>query len=452
MFRCENVFLVSCLLWGLIFLIVNPPFQAPDEPAHFFKMWGYTQGTLRHTIKAGWSGTELPESIERIYKFYSQYVYTNKKIPLIETVKYSKLPLNKDNKVFVKFIPTSYTPLSYFPSFIVLWVMKFLSIKPLLMMYILRFCSLLVYLSLTYFAIKITPCKKWLFLFFSLLPVNVYQAAAISTDGITLGVIMLFAAYTLKLAFDDSIVKIEKQQIIIWDVLITCIGLLKFTYFPLILLYFLIPKNKFASIKQYFTNFGIVLILNMFLIACVIAVTMSAKGINEYTYGKNLMSGFEVIKKILQSPLDYIVLVYQSTLFLRQFIFRNIISSVGGNLIMIPNFASNLTWFLLFLSCFYKSKAEDLIDLKIKNKMLILTILIFCYCLIITSVYLVYQRTEPYIIGIQGRYLTPLLLFFMLLFNLKNICVKNKIVPAILTFAAQFLLLMTFVIIIVYYY
>ena len=200
------------LLWGLIFLIVNPPFQAPDEPAHFFKMWGYTQGTLRHTIKAGWSGTELPESIERIYKFYSQYVYTNKKIPLIETVKYSKLPLNKDNKVFVKFIPTSYTPLSYFPSFIVLWVMKFLSIKPLLMMYILRFCSLLVYLSLTYFAIKITPCKKWLFLFFSLLPVNVYQAAAISTDGITLGVIMLFAAYTLKLAFDDSIVKIENMS------------------------------------------------------------------------------------------------------------------------------------------------------------------------------------------------------------------------------------------------
>ena len=73
-FKTENLFLIFCLFWGLIFVIVNPPFQAPDESEHFFKMWGYTQGTLRHTIKDGWAGIEIPKSIEKIYSFYSQYV------------------------------------------------------------------------------------------------------------------------------------------------------------------------------------------------------------------------------------------------------------------------------------------------------------------------------------------------------------------------------------------
>ena len=116
------------------------------------------------------------------------------------------------------------------------------------------------------------------------------------------------------------------------------------------------------------------------------------------------------------------------------------------------NFAANLTWFLIFLASFYKKRDEKIINLTLKNKALIFGILIFCHFLIMTSVYLIYQRTEPYIVGIQGRYLTPLLLYFMLLFNFKNVCIKNKIVPAILVFAAQLLLLMTFTIIIVYYY
>ena len=194
------------------------------------------------------------------------------------------------------------------------------------------------------------------------------------------------------------------------------------------------------------------LVLNILMLACFISGIMTAKGLNSYNYGKNLLGGFDIIKKILSAPLDYIILVVRSTLFLRYFLFYNIISSVGGNLIMIPNFAANLTWFLIFLASFYKNGAEKIINLTLKNKALIFGILIFCHFLIMTSVYLIYQRTEPYIVGIQGRYLTPLLLYFMLLFNFKNVCIKNKIVPAILVFAAQLLLLMTFTIIIVYYY
>lgn len=452
-FKAENLFLIFCLFWGLVFLIVSPPFQAPDELGHFYKMWGYTQGTLRCQVKDGCEGKYVPKSIAEIFGFYSKYVYSTEKIPLLETVKYSKMELQKDNKVFFKFGSTSYTPLSYFPSFLVLWVMKFLNAKPLLMMYILRFCSLLVYLALTYWAIKITPCKKWMFWFFALLPINVYQAAAISTDGITFGFILLFAAYTLKLAFDDNIKKIDKKHIIVWDILITCIAILKFAYFPIVLLYFIIPKTKFDTENLYFLNFIILAIFNAVVIALFLTGIMNGQHLTancpENPLSTTISSSY-MLKKILSAPVEYLKLVIKSTIFLKEFFYYNVVSSVGGNLVMVPAFASHLTWFLLILSVFYREHSEDF-NLTWQNKSFIVALIVLSHLLIMTSVYLIYQ-TQPYIVGIQGRYLTPLLLFFLLLFNFKKIFIQNKIIPLVLGLISQFLLLMTFIIIIVYYY
>ena len=158
-----------------------------------------------------------------------------------------------------------------------------------------------------------------------------------------------------------------------------------------------------------------------------------------------------MIKKIISAPFDYVVLVIKSTFFLKEFFYFNIISSIGGNLVMIPPFASHLTWFLIFLSIFYKNKTEKIINLTLKNKGVILIILILCHFLIMTSVYLIYQTT-PYIVGIQGRYLTPLLPLFLLLFNFKKVFIQNKAIACALCIMSQFLLLMSFIIIMVYYY
>ena len=80
LFKTENLFLLICLIWGVIFLFINPPFQTPDEFEHFFKMWGFTQGTLRHQIKDGISGQVLPESFVNLYNFYDYYRRIDTKI------------------------------------------------------------------------------------------------------------------------------------------------------------------------------------------------------------------------------------------------------------------------------------------------------------------------------------------------------------------------------------
>jgi len=30
----QKIFVIFALFWGLVFALLNPPFQAPDEPEH----------------------------------------------------------------------------------------------------------------------------------------------------------------------------------------------------------------------------------------------------------------------------------------------------------------------------------------------------------------------------------------------------------------------------------
>ena len=444
LFKIENIFFITCLLWGIIFLFVNPPFQTPDEPEHFFKMWGYTQGTLRHQIKDGVSGQNLPESFTNLYNFYDYYRRIDTKIPLEATFQAKKLPLEKDKTVFLSFNPSSYTPLSYFPSFIVLWFLKLFCVKPLAMLYILRFCSLLVYLALCYGAIKIVPCFKWTFLLFSLLPVNIYQAASVSVDGLTFGLIILFLAYTLKLAFDDSIKHINVKNILLWSIIFAYICILKYAYFPLIVAYFLIPYKKFESKKAYFKYFWLSACASLVLIFIFLSAVMSTPVLNQHTKTFLINDKADLIKQIITAPVDYLKKVLISTYILRGFIYRNIISSVSVFFKMIPVFAVNIAYIALLLSVFYKTVNEKIQKISLKQKGLIAAGIIISYLIIVTSVYLIF-KSKTYIVGIQGRYLTPLLLFALLAFASDKFCFKSKIVPVFLFLVSQFLLLCTFV-------
>ena len=450
-FKPENIFLIFCLLWGMVILCVMPPFQSPDEPEHFFKMWGYTQGTYRYQIKDNQAGLNMPQSMASLYQFYNFYRFSNKKIPYKATLQSFNIPLAQKTTTFLKHTPSSYTPVSYFPSFIILWIMKLLNFKPLFMMYILRFCSLLVYLALAYSAIRITPCKKWLFCFFALLPVCVTQAASISTDGITTGVIMFYIAYTLKIACADSEKKISNRQIFIWSGLITVINILKFAYLPFILLYFLIPEEKFQTPKSYYTNFLLIVLINIFITGVFLCGVISSPSINTYGLGHHFINKPELIKEIVLSPFAYIKMLFASAIFLKKFLYQNMISSIGVTLAMIPLKYTHLAWAGLICSVFYTDIKEKICNVTFKNKLWITAAVVLSFVLIMTSVYLIYQ-TKPYIIGVQGRYLTPLIPVILLLLVSKHFVTESKVIPAGLFLISQCLLFQNLMALILRYY
>ena len=451
LFKTENIFLIFCLIWGVLFLLINPPFQSPDEPEHMFKMYGYTEGSYNFKIKNGWSGQILPVSFAKLYKYYDEYRLTMGKTSLYQTKINSEIKLDKNNKTFLRYNVPAYTPLSYFPSFIVLWLLKFFNVAPVMMMYILRFCSLFTYMALCYIALKIMPCKKVLLFLLATLPLNISQAASVSTDGLVFGVCFIFLAYTLRLKFDNSIEKISGKQIILWQVLSAIICLLKFAYSPLLLLYFLIPVSKFESRKAYLKNFLMAFVINIVIISLFLFSALRFSDIRDYAYFHNNRPVSVLVKNIVAHPADYAIAMIKTTIVSFNMYVQNVISNIGISLLVIPLFGTNLYWFLLFLSVLYKPETEKDMNFCIRDKMFLSAAVIVSYIIVLTSVYLVYQ-TYPVILGMQGRYLTPLLPLVMLLFAFNKFHLNYKYIPWLVFVVSQFLLLLTSFIFIIRFY
>lgn len=450
LFKTENLFLIICLFWGILFLLINPPFQAPDEPEHLFKMWGYTNGKLNFSKQNNWSGQTLPVSFINIDEYYKVFkLHKETKVPLKDLAFIAKTQLEKNKTAFHIFIPTSYTPVSYFPSFLVLWVLKILNFTPLSIIYIMRFCSLLVYLALCYYAIKITPVKKQMFLLFSAMPLCLYQAGSINTDCVCFGSMMVFFAYTFRLIFEKR--TITTKQIIKFGLLVLLICILKYAYAPLVLLYFLIPKNKFEKPENYYKYFFIILLTCLVYITCFILYVNKISSNTTNIYSHLVVKKSILIKDILIHPFNYLKIVCYTTMKYGKFFFYNVISSFGCNSAMIPNLAANLYWFVLILSAMYSPDTEKTCYLTVKNKFITTSCIILIYLSVVTSVYLLFQYT-PLIKGIQGRYLLPAVFLFLMLFINQKIVLKNKILTVLFFIISQIVLYLSLITLIITFY
>ena len=117
----EKIFLLFSLLCGLIFVFLIPPFEAPDEPAHFARTMGIVNGDFLPSKQAQSSGSYLPANYTEMLKVAAQ----NNSIDFLQFLpqKYSfskakKLAQFKDSgpKIFTDYANTArYSPAAYLP-------------------------------------------------------------------------------------------------------------------------------------------------------------------------------------------------------------------------------------------------------------------------------------------------------------------------------------------------
>ena len=115
--KSEKLFLILCLLWGLIFLVVSPPFTGADECSHFWKIYLVSQGRagsqkltsaavngiLRDKVYVQ-SGAYVPMGMYKAgYKNIRTRWRDFEKTNLEETKEILSYPLEKDHLVFNSF-------------------------------------------------------------------------------------------------------------------------------------------------------------------------------------------------------------------------------------------------------------------------------------------------------------------------------------------------------------
>ncbi|MDR3223208.1 MAG: DUF2142 domain-containing protein [Methanobrevibacter sp.] len=396
----EYVFVVLALIFGLIFVFANPPFQVPDEGSHFYKAFEISQG---HLIPKS-NVIHIPTSILIIYKFQSDEIVNN--FSKISFYLSQPLNLNETSTINIANIAI-YPPLPYLATGIVIFLGGLFNSSPLFLMYLCRLINLLIYVIIVYFGIKIIPIHKNVLLLMALMPMTLYESSSLSADSLNFAVSFLTISFFLYLALVKD--KIYNKDILISMILVFVLAFSKQAYALLGLLFFIIPKEKFENnIKRIFS------FLIIFLPSIISLITWNLLFKSMYRSFAINVSSDHNIQFILSNPLNFPTILINTLIYNFQFY---ITTFVGG----FRDFVSILPLDLTFLYCVILVMVSLLSTSKYKlsfrQKLVPLFIFLVVSFLTFLFEFITYTPIGFNIIqGVQGRYFIPVAPLFLLVF------------------------------------
>lgn len=425
----EKIFVILTLIFGCIFIYIIPPFQSPDEDSHFKKAYYIAGGDFYARTDGKIIGLEIPNSI-------SDYIYEKQKMMGQRDKKYSysELYLNQllpsDYSVIsLQQVSTSTTPvIAHIIPAMGIFASKILS-KPIIdgspsvpfMLYFARFFSLISYIIIGYFAIKITPAfKKSIFAVLTI-PMSVFLGSMVSYDNLLLPVTALAAAIILKLIYDDKC-KLNYKYMISLFILGYILYNIKKVYFPILVLLAFVPKEKFGkkTVKDKILTLGC-LLLSIIIVSFIIEIPQP-----ELSKGTEVSLSSKQIEFILHHPFKYLVILLENIKSQLPWQLYWMVGTFG----LIDTYIPPLFMYLVLINIlmvFITDGITEKIKINYKQKIVALGIIVIGLVLMYTAMY-VYWTTQIYgndaiggnaLTGVQGRYFLPLLISVPLIFSTK---------------------------------
>jgi hypothetical protein len=199
----ERVVLWVGLLGGLLLTFVTPPFQVPDEPAHFFHVYQIATGATLERGPGGAPGFEMPASLESLATLCLADVRfrTKVKLPPGTLGEAWRMPLAPERRGFVPAGDVSpYTPVPYVPAAAAVALGRLAAARPLILLYLARLANLAASLALVCLAVRRTPILPWLFVLLGLTPMAMFERASASADALTDAFALALVSLVLSLA------------------------------------------------------------------------------------------------------------------------------------------------------------------------------------------------------------------------------------------------------------
>jgi len=402
--------------FGILFGLVTPPFQVPDEYQHFLHAYHLSQGKLRAAVVNGYVGGYFPSSLLQFDLTLNYAVAANpkNKQKLQDLwIQFTK-PLNPDQRTFLVFSDTArYASPAYIPQALGISLGRWLEAPPVVVFYLGRLTNGLTWFFLIWYALKLTPIYKWVMAVLVLTPMSLFQAASVSVDGLTNGIAFLIISSILYLAL-GPIRRVERRHIVLLSGLVFLLAFTKQIYILLSGLYFMIPAKKFDGRRR-----QIMAALPIFLIG--LCAFMLWQGIYGELYpsgradGSVTFSPRDQLAFIFEHPGDYfeiIVFTAKRELFLWLAMFVGILGWIDT---VLPT-AVYYTFFPFLLAVALWDTHPQIV-LSLSGKLVALVVFALVFIALLTSLYLYWNRLQaPLIQGLHGRYLTPVSLLAVLPF------------------------------------
>lgn len=223
----EKRFLIAAFVMGLLFAVLLPVYQIPDESTHVTLMYKELNWNFDvHNDVGDFSDTL------RILRNPDQ------KVNLQTYFNYSAtLPVPQHLAV------PSVQIIRHLPQAIPLVICTFLRVPSFIAFFLCELSALCFSVLVFYLALKIMPIKKEMFAFIILLPISIQQMGSLSYDATVTPLTFLLFAYILRLAYKKEYVTLKDMG---FTLLLVCIiALIKIPYVLVAALWFIIPVKKY---------------------------------------------------------------------------------------------------------------------------------------------------------------------------------------------------------------
>ena len=380
--RIIMTWLIATLV--VVCFLICPLGMAPDERDHFYRAYEIAHGNLlsRNYGEFG-GGNILPSAI-------ADFNDTNAVIDWTDT------------ECFCFPNTALYAPINYMPQAIGIRVAEIFTNKVFFAFLGGRIAETLICLGLSITSIWLIPYGRKIVFLVLLFPMTLQEVISLAPDGIVINLSVFLLSYILYLRYQEGHIRRRDFAILAWICL--WLSLCKIVYVVLILLVLLIPKVKFKSKKnQWMLYLGIVfpaVILNL------IWLGIASEYLCEIQPGVDASAQ---VKSILANPLNYYIVVIRSVIDDLDYYIRLMIGSNMGAAIIKITPSVWITYLIVFVTVLVRNN-ERITGIRKTDKYVLFFVFAACSFLIFTSVYVQWTAAgNDTVLGIQGRYFTPIL-------------------------------------------
>lgn len=422
----HNLFLIYGTIFGLIILFLLPPFHVPDEGAHFYKSYRLSYfnsdklvvndaGTDKAKMYVNSNVSDLVHQYmidihSESYTLSAKNYFSN----LTKSINNTDVPRRQ-----VFFGNTEIiNPFCYIPTAILMFICRISGISVLVSFLLGRLVNFSIFILSGYYALKKIPIFKNVLFITMVLPICLQQEAAFNQDTITNSIIFLLFANIIYLIYGDY-KKITIKQILGVLALEICLSFCKFTYFPILFLLFLVPKEKFKNQRMHLLFKSLIILPNLIFTF-----------INIFSFSGSVTTGsFYQIGDVISNPLNSFKIYFRTftTRFQIDFI-CNLVNGFGWSTVWnnaLLGYVAQVVFIIFYITANTDEVRKNNVPLK---KRIFFTVLLIMIVGLVYSSLLIggTYKWSDVIQGLQSRYFIPAVLLFILIISNDKIKLNVK--------------------------
>lgn len=236
---------VLLLVLGLGYALYTPPYQIPDETAHFFRVYNLTRGICKEPLM-----THIPIDVYLLMKEFPSAMDGSDTVDdLRERLTRAKYRprTNTELELSVSATASGYSCLTYLPGASGTALANLLRLPMIDALYAARVGNVVAFALAATIGLLLLPLAMRPFALLVLgMPMALGEAGSASQDGVVNGVTFLFAAYVAHLAWSERSGTLTRREIVTLLALTAALGQCKLNFLlaPLVLL---IPAERWRG-------------------------------------------------------------------------------------------------------------------------------------------------------------------------------------------------------------